>query len=207
MAHNARLGGGGTVWLVRLELTGAPCYTAMVLRFQCFFILWNQWGARNSTRGSSTGGELWSRMRGGKVQASTFGDGGGKLQGMAHDKVGQNGCGVGCRTSASGWWKSRSVAHGTAMKGVNLGFASIFFKILAQGPSIYRGFGLMISCVCRTTSPSFPLGRGFGFDRFFWDFSLWWQLPAQSAIRRGVGEDLVLGHSWAAHERSQGRLG
>jgi hypothetical protein len=48
------------------------------------------------------GGGLRSRTRGSKVHASTFGDGGGKLQGMAHDKVGQNGCGVECRTLASG---------------------------------------------------------------------------------------------------------
>jgi hypothetical protein len=51
------------------------------------------------------------------------------------------------------------------MKGVNLGFASVFFEILAQGPSIYRGFGSMISCACRTPSPCFPIQWGFGFDR------------------------------------------
>jgi hypothetical protein len=30
----------------------------------------------------------------GKVQTSTFVDGGGKLHGMAHDMIGQNGCGA-----------------------------------------------------------------------------------------------------------------
>jgi hypothetical protein len=42
------------------------------------------------TRGSSTSGGLRSMMRGSKVQGSTFSDGGGMLQGSAHDKVGQN---------------------------------------------------------------------------------------------------------------------
>jgi hypothetical protein len=37
---------------------------------------------------------LWSRTCGGKIQASTFGDGGGTLQGTTHDKVGPNGCGT-----------------------------------------------------------------------------------------------------------------
>jgi hypothetical protein len=38
----------------------------------------------------------------GRAQASAFGNGMGKLQGMAHEKVGQNGCGAGCRTPTSG---------------------------------------------------------------------------------------------------------
>jgi hypothetical protein len=46
------------------------------------------------------------------------------------------------------------VTHSVAMKGVNLGFISVIFKILAQRPSIYRGFGLIISCACRALSPS-----------------------------------------------------
>jgi hypothetical protein len=78
------------------ELTGAPRYMAMVLCFQWVFFLWNKRGARNSPRGSSTDGELQSRMRGARAQASTFDDGGGKFQGTAHDKVGKNGCGAGC---------------------------------------------------------------------------------------------------------------
>jgi hypothetical protein len=54
------------------------------------------------TKGSSTGGGLQSRTCSGKVQASTFGDGGGMLQGPAHDKVGQNRCVTECRTPGSG---------------------------------------------------------------------------------------------------------
>jgi hypothetical protein len=96
-------------------------------------------------------------MCGGKVQASTFDDCGGMLQRSAHDKVLQNGSGAGCRTPASGRWSSRSVLRGVAIKGANLGFASIFFKIPAQRPSIYRGFGLIISCACRALSPCFPV--------------------------------------------------
>jgi hypothetical protein len=153
-------------WLVRPELTGTPRYTAMVIRFRWFFFIWNQRCARNSPRGSSTSGELQSKTCSSNIQASTFGDGGGSSKGTAHDKVGQNGCGAGCRTPMSGWWSYRSVARNAVMKGVNLGFASVFFKILAQGPYIYRGFGSMISCVCRTPSPSFPIRRGFGFDWF-----------------------------------------
>jgi hypothetical protein len=105
--------------------------------------------------GSSTSGRLRSRTCGGKVQASTFGDCGGTLQGSAHDKVGSNGRGVECRTPVSDRWSSRSVARGVAMKGVNLGFVSVFFEIPAQVPSIYRGFGLIISCACRALSPTF----------------------------------------------------
>jgi hypothetical protein len=48
------------------------------------------------------GGGLQSRTCDSKVQTSTFSDSGGTLQLSAHDKVGQNGCGVGCRTPASG---------------------------------------------------------------------------------------------------------
>jgi hypothetical protein len=59
-------------------------------------------GCEELTKGSSTGGELRSKMRGGNVQASTFGDGGGKLQGTAHNKASQNGCSAGCRTPSSG---------------------------------------------------------------------------------------------------------
>jgi hypothetical protein len=77
------------VWPVRPELTGAQHYVAMVLHFRWFLFLRNRRGARNSPRGSSTGGGLQSRMCGGYVQALTFGDGGGgELQGTANDKVG-----------------------------------------------------------------------------------------------------------------------
>jgi hypothetical protein len=96
------IGGGSSVRPVRSELTGAPHYAAMVLHFQCFHFLRNRWSARNSPRGSSTGGGLRSRACGNKVQASTFGDGGGALQGLAHMKVGLNGCGAERRTPALG---------------------------------------------------------------------------------------------------------
>jgi hypothetical protein len=93
-------------------------------------------------------------MRDGEAQASIFGDGGGEHQGTAHDEVGQNRCGLVSRWPASGRWSSGGVTHGAAMKGVNLGFASIFDEIPARGSSIYRGFGSMISCSCRTPSPT-----------------------------------------------------
>jgi hypothetical protein len=136
---------------------GAPCYMAMVLRFRWFLFLWNRWSVRNLPKGSSTDRGLRSRTCGGKVQASTFGDGGGTLQGSAHDKVGPNGCSVECRTPASGRWSSSSIAHGVVMNGANLGFVSVFFKIPTQLPSIYRAFRLIISCACRALSASFPI--------------------------------------------------
>jgi hypothetical protein len=40
-------------------------------------------------------------------------------------------------------------------------FASVFFKILSQLPSIYRGFRLRISCVCRVLCPSSQIRPGF----------------------------------------------
>jgi hypothetical protein len=179
----------------------------MVLYFWWFLFLCNRWGVRNSPWGSSTGGGLRSRTRGNKVQASTFGNGGEKLPGMTHDKVGQNECDAGCITPASGWWSLRNVTRGVAMKGGNLMFASVFFEILTQRPSIYRGFRLMISCACRALSPSFPIWQRFGFDQFLLRFQFVTALPARSAIQHGVGDDPVLGHSWATRERSQGRLG
>jgi hypothetical protein len=144
------LGTAGAVapWTVRPELIGAPHYMAMVLRFRCFLFLWNRWSARNSPIGYSTGGGYRSRRCGNKVQASTFIDGEGMLQGSVHDRVGPNGCGVERRTLASFRWSSWSIACGVAMKKVNLGFISVFFKIPAQLSSIYRGLGL-ISCACR----------------------------------------------------------
>jgi hypothetical protein len=81
---------------------GVPRYTAMVLCFRWFLFLRNRWSVRNSPRWSSTGVGHRSRTCGGKVQGSAFGNGGGTLQGPAHDKVGPNGCGVECRTPASG---------------------------------------------------------------------------------------------------------
>jgi hypothetical protein len=58
-------------------------------------------GCEELTKGEGRGG-LWSRACGSKVQGSTFGDGGGTLQGSALDKVGPNGCGARCRTPTSG---------------------------------------------------------------------------------------------------------
>jgi hypothetical protein len=52
----------------------------------------------------------------------------------------------------SGRWSSGGVTHGAVMKGVNLGFALVFDEIPIRGSSIYRGFGSMISCACRTPS-------------------------------------------------------
>jgi hypothetical protein len=60
----------------------------------------------------------------------------------------------------------RSAACGVVMKGTNLGFASVSFEIPVQIPSIYRGFGLIISCTCRDLSPSFPIQLRFDFDWF-----------------------------------------
>jgi hypothetical protein len=97
---------------------------------------------------------------------------------------------------------SRSVAHSAVMKGANLGFASVFIEIPAQRPSIYRDFGLMISCARSALSPSFPIRRGFGFSWFPLRFHSMTALPAPFAIRCGVGDDSILGRSWAACERS-----
>jgi hypothetical protein len=78
------------------------------------------------------------------------------------------------------------------MKGANPGFASVFNEILAQGSSIYRGFGSMVSCTCRTPSPSHLIRPGFDFD----------QIPLRSLVgeetfqfgfvtRRGEGDDPI----------------
>jgi hypothetical protein len=147
-----RLGAASVVaqWHAWPDLIGALHYMPIVLHLWCFLFLRNRWSARNSPRGSSTGEGLRSRMCGGKVQASIFGDGGGTLQRSAHNKVGPNGCGVDCRTPALGRWSLRSIARGVAMKGTNLGFVSV-----------YRGFWLIILCTCRALSPIFPIWLGF----------------------------------------------
>jgi hypothetical protein len=93
------------------------------------------------------------------------------------------------------------------MKGANLGFALVFFEILAQGPSIYRGFGSMISCACRTPSPSFPIQRGLGFDRFLLRFRLGTATPGSVYYPAWGRRRSGLGGSWAMREQSQGRLG
>jgi hypothetical protein len=138
------------------------------------FFLQGRRGVSNSPSGSLADGELWSRMCGDKAQASTFSDDSGELQGIAHDKVGQNGCGTGCRSPTSGWWSSSSVTCGAVMKGVNLGFASLFNEIMYQGSSIYRGFGLMISCMWRTPSPSHLIHHTNCFPNFFPICKLLW---------------------------------
>jgi hypothetical protein len=152
-------------------------------------------GCEELTEGSSTGGGLRRRTCGGKVQASTFGDGGGMLQGSTYDKVGTNGCGAECRTSASGRWSLRSVACGVATKGVNLGFVSVFFEILVQLPSIYRGFRLIISCACRALSPSFPIQLGFDISTGLIEISVG-DASILVVTQHGVGDD----RCWAACE-------
>jgi hypothetical protein len=172
----------------RLGAADTLRYTAMVLCFRCSLFLRNRWSARNSPRGSSISGRLQNRTCGSKVQASNFGDSRGMLQGSAHDEVGLNGCGMECRTPVSGRWSSRSVARGVAMKGANLGLVWVFFEIPVQLPSIYRGFGLIISCACRTLSPSFPIRLGFDISTGFVDSSVG-GVFVSVATRRGVGED------------------
>jgi hypothetical protein len=93
-----------------------------------------------------------------------------------------------------------------AMKGAHLGFASIFFEIPVQMPSIYRGFGLIISCACRALSPSFLIRHGFNFVWFPLGFRSVTALPTRSVIRCVVGDDSVLGRSLAAREGGRSRL-
>jgi hypothetical protein len=80
------------------------------------FFLQGRWGLANSPVGSSAGGELRSRACGSEAQALIFGDGGGELQGAAHNEVGQNGCGASCRAPTSGCWSLRTFSRGEAMK-------------------------------------------------------------------------------------------
>jgi hypothetical protein len=134
------------------------------------------------------GGGLQSRACGGKVQASTFGDGEGALQGSAHNKVGPNGCDAEHRTPASGRWSSRSVTRVVAMKGVNLGFISVFFEIPAQQPFIYRGFGRIISCTCRALSQSSQIRLGFINPFNFVEISAG-DFSISVTTQHGVGDD------------------
>jgi hypothetical protein len=127
------------------------------------------------------------------VQASTFGDGGGTLQGSAQDMVGPNGCGAEHRTPASGRWSSRSVASGVVMKGVNREFVSFSLKIPAQLPYIYRGFGLIISCACKVLSPSFEIRLGFDISFDFIEISVG-SVSISVVTRHRVGGD----QRWAA---------
>jgi hypothetical protein len=160
MAHNARPAavawwgrrGGTTVGAAGAHRSSALCGNGAP--FLVFSLPTKPVECEELTKGSSTSGGLQSRTCGGKVQASTFGDGGGTLQGLVHNKVGPNGCNTERRTPASGRWSSRSVTHDVAMKEVNLGFVLVFFEIPVQRPSIYWGFGLITSCACRALSPS-----------------------------------------------------
>jgi hypothetical protein len=77
------------------------------------------------------------------------------------------------RWPASGHWSSGGVTRSATTKGANLGFASVFDEIPDRGSSICRGFGLMISCVCRTPSPSPLIRLGFNFDRIPLGFFSW----------------------------------
>jgi hypothetical protein len=72
------------------------------------------WGTHQG--GSSADGELQSRACGSEAQALIFGDGGGELQGAAHNEAGQNGCGASCRAPTSVCWSLRSFSRGAAMK-------------------------------------------------------------------------------------------
>jgi hypothetical protein len=68
-----------------------------------------------------------------------------------------------------------------------LGLASVFHEIPAQGSSIYRGFGSVISCVRRTLSPSH---LGFSFD---W-ISLGFSVGEESSVRHRCSSWLL--HAW-----------
>jgi hypothetical protein len=74
------------------------------------------------------------------------------------------------------------------MKGVNLGFVSVFFQIPAQLPSIYRGFGLIISCACRALSASFPIRLGFDISTGFAEI-LVGGISVPVVTWHGVGDD------------------
>jgi hypothetical protein len=68
------------------------------------------------TWGSSVDVVLRSRVRGSEAQALILGDGGGELQGAAHNKAGQNGCGASCRSPTLGCWSLTSFSRGAAME-------------------------------------------------------------------------------------------
>jgi hypothetical protein len=88
-----------------------------------------------------------------------------------------------------------SVTRGAATKGVNLGFALVFDEIPAPGSSLYRGFKSMISCVCRTPSPTPQIQLGFDFDRISLGFFGWGRkFPAQVHYLTREGDD----SDWAA---------
>jgi hypothetical protein len=112
-------------------------------------------------------------MHDGEAQASTFGDGGGEHQGTTHNEVWQNRCNIVSRWLVSGRWSSGGITCNVVMKGVNLGFASVFYETPARGSSIHRGFRSMISCAGRTPSPTPLIRLGFDFYRISLGFFCW----------------------------------
>jgi hypothetical protein len=123
VAHRLPMAVRSSAWRLHYGLSPELATGHYGAAFSMRFLPTGQRGARSSPRGSSPGGELRSRMRGGEAQALTFGDGGGELQGTAHDEVGQNGCGEGCRSRTSG----------------NLEFASVF-NIIPARDHLFIGF-------------------------------------------------------------------
>jgi hypothetical protein len=105
-------------------------------------LTWGSFGAWEATVWAGGGGQLLY---------SKAADGGAIWQFSSRGER-QNGCGVVRRWLASGHWSLGGITRGAVMKGANLGFASVFDEIPARGSSIYRGFGSMISCACRTPS-------------------------------------------------------
>jgi hypothetical protein len=103
-------------------------------------------------------------------------------------QVGPNGCDAERRTPTSGRWCSRIVACDVTMKGVNLGFVSIFFEILAQLPPIYKGSELIISCACRDLSLSFQIRLGFDISSDFIEI-LVGGISVSVATRHEVGDN------------------
>jgi hypothetical protein len=107
----------------------------------------------------------------------------GTLQGSAHDKLGQTGA------TQNVEHRHRVVgARGLSHEGVNLGFVSIFFEILAQLPPIYKGFELIISCACRDLSLSFQIRLGFDISSDFIEI-LVGGISVSVATRHEVGDN------------------
>jgi hypothetical protein len=88
-------------WCLRRSLAARPlpCYGAPSWTG---FLPTGAAGCEELTKGVFSLQGDQSRMRGGEVQALTFGDGGGELQRTTHDKVGRNGCSAGSRSPTSG---------------------------------------------------------------------------------------------------------
>jgi hypothetical protein len=117
-------------------------------------LTWGSFGAWEATVWAGGGGRLLCSKAAG----------GGAIWRFSGQGERQNGCDVVCSWLALGRWCSRGITHGAVMKGENLGFASVFYETPARGSSIYRGFGSMISCTCRTPSPTHLIWLGFDFN-------------------------------------------